>query len=54
MFSPTPWRFERVGQTDDTGIWFGNIVGADGKLVAESVFEDDALQIVAKVNGVSS
>lgn len=50
MFSPTPWRYESVGECAKTGEDFGNIFGVDGVIVAENVYEKDAAAIISIVN----
>jgi hypothetical protein len=50
MFSPTPWQFESVGWCNKVGKTYGNIIGSDGRVVAESVYSDDAEAIMKAVN----
>ena len=46
--TPKPWRYEYVADAD--GRNFGYIVGANEETVADSVWEDDAIKIIAAVN----
>lgn len=50
MFSPTPWRYENRGTCANTDEPFGDIIGANGKPVADAVYKKDAEAIIAAVN----
>ena len=54
MFSPTPWHYENRGHCEHRHEDFGDIIGANGKQVAEYVYRKDADAIIKAVNGESA